>query len=394
MLLKKSLRIKKALRPKRNVTVSYRDGEMATLETTMARGDRKLSACILDAWKNGALFDGRDEHFSFERWERAFAACGADMQSYCGAIPLDQPLPWSIISEGVTTEFLLRERDKALSGISTPDCRSGECSDCGCCVKGVGSDLRQKVTVRTSGRVAQGSDARKADGKRYCYRFVYEKGPQVRFLGHLDMMNVLLRAFLAARIPLAYSEGFHAHPLVSFGPPLSLSFTADNELFDMVTTETWTEECDGINKFLPEGLRLKRRGEIGLRHVSLNEDICAGRYCFAFAAADGVPSMDPGLLVSAVSQFLAQSEVSVIVRKDSVERTKNIRPLVYRAGPAGENGGVGFEAVLSMEPKNTCKPAELLFALFPGIPVSAWMVRRCDCLRRDRPGGSLLALSA
>jgi len=103
------------------------------------------------------------------------------------------------------------------------------------------------------------------------------------------MMNVLLRAFLAARIPLAYSEGFHAHPLVSFGPPLSLSFTADNELFDMVTTETWTEECDGINKFLPEGLRLKRRGEIGLRHVSLNEDICAGRYCFGLCCGGRRP---------------------------------------------------------------------------------------------------------
>jgi radical SAM family uncharacterized protein len=54
LLLRKSHLIKRALRPKRNVSVSFRDPSMARLETIMARGDRSVSACVLAAFKSGA----------------------------------------------------------------------------------------------------------------------------------------------------------------------------------------------------------------------------------------------------------------------------------------------------------------------------------------------------
>jgi radical SAM family uncharacterized protein/radical SAM-linked protein len=394
MLLKKSLFIKKSLRPNRNVTVSYRDPEMAVLESVMARGDRSLSACIMRAWKDGALFDGRDELFKFDRWTTAFAECGIDMKTFYGEIPREQPLPWSFIAQGVTGDFLLREREKAYSQEGTRDCRTGECPDCGVCGTIVRSDLRQKTPARTDGAPSAPAP-RTAQTRRYCYRFVYEKGAQVRFLGHLDMMNVLLRAFLAARMPLAYSEGFHAHPLISYGPPLSLSFTADNELLDMTTVERISPACvDDINRFLPTGLRLKKFGEIQPGHVSLNEDITAGRYALAFSAPGDSRSMNTASLAAGISAFLARSEVVVIVKKDAVERSKNIRPLVHSAVPGPGTDGAEFEAVLSMEPKNTCKPSELLAAVFPGTPVSSWMVRRRECLHRNQRGGILSAITA
>ena len=39
-------------------------------------------------------------------------------------------MPWDIIDSGVTKEYLLREREKAFAGETTPDCRQG-CTGCG-----------------------------------------------------------------------------------------------------------------------------------------------------------------------------------------------------------------------------------------------------------------------
>lgn len=43
---------------------------------------------------------------------------------------VDEILPWQTIDVGVTTNFLLREREKALRSESTPDCRT-HCNGCG-----------------------------------------------------------------------------------------------------------------------------------------------------------------------------------------------------------------------------------------------------------------------
>jgi radical SAM family uncharacterized protein/radical SAM-linked protein len=408
VLFEKSHYIKKALQPKRNVKVSYRDPFMARLETVMARGDRSLSACILDAWKTGALFDGRDEHFDFKRWESAFAGHATDMQLFCDAIPHDQHLPWSAISTGVSADFLELERAKALSQRLTPDCRSG-ChapqipqdasygASCGICGAQVRTVLQKRSVQPTENTVTPKAAA--APGtERHCYRFIYEKGRTVRFLGHLDMMNVLQRAFLAARLPLAYSEGFHAHPLVAFGPPLSLSLAAENELLDMTTTTALTIDCASINVFLPDGLCIKRYFEIPLRHISLNEDICAGSYLFTFSAAAGSAIIDNAQLCGSVSQFLAQRDVTITVEKSGTSRGKNVRGLVHSIVIASNEGCTSFEAVLSMEPKNTCKPSELLAALFPDHHPSAWIVCRRACLHREHGtfragGGPITAVS-
>jgi radical SAM-linked protein len=230
-----------------------------------------------------------------------------------------------------------------------------------------------------------------ASGK-YCYRFVYEKGPAVRFLGHLDMMNVLLRAFLAARLPIAYSEGFRSHPLVAFGPPLQLSLWAENEMLDMTSAGRLKVDCAEVNRFLPDGLCVKRYFEVPLSHPSLNADIRAGRYRFVYSEASMGAGVNDALVGRRILGFLAQSDVPVIILKDKEKKVKNIRNLVYRAQVVSEAGHPAFEAVLSMEPNNTCRPSELLAALFPETPeASRWVVCRKECLHKAGKGTSLLA---
>lgn len=115
----------------RNVDISYHEPEQTYLEGVLARGDSKLADAIEEVWHRGERFDGWREHFNFDRWMDVFRDLDIDSDSYANrARSLDEKFPWDHIDMGVSREFLLQERTKALNGITTKDCREG-CNACG-----------------------------------------------------------------------------------------------------------------------------------------------------------------------------------------------------------------------------------------------------------------------
>ncbi len=121
----------------RSIRYNWHEADATLLEGALARGDRRLSAVIAAAYRNGALFDAWTENFSYERWLSAFSKSGIDMDFYTlrerGA---DEIFPWDFIEMGVRKSFLRREWERALEGEVTPNCRES-CSGCGAaCYKG------------------------------------------------------------------------------------------------------------------------------------------------------------------------------------------------------------------------------------------------------------------
>ena len=97
----------------------------------MARGDRRVGRALLEAHNLGCRLDGWDEYFDYEKWLEAFRRAGIDPDFYTTrGFAADELLPWQTIDVGVTTKFLLHEREKALRSESTPDCRT-HCNGCG-----------------------------------------------------------------------------------------------------------------------------------------------------------------------------------------------------------------------------------------------------------------------
>jgi len=114
------------------VHLSWQSPDVSLLEGVLSRGDRRLASVIQRAWELGAKFDAWSEHFSWERWHRAFEECGLDPGFYAGRErPLDETLPWSHIDTGISLDFLKREYERAKSGKETPSCTSGRCNACG-----------------------------------------------------------------------------------------------------------------------------------------------------------------------------------------------------------------------------------------------------------------------
>lgn len=115
----------------KNVSFSLHKSESSYLEAVFARGDRRLSAVVYQAWKNGCNLDAWDEYFKFDAWMSAFETCGLDPDFYAYRQPAkDEILPWDHIFSGVTKDYLRSEYEQALLGKATPDCAQG-CRNCG-----------------------------------------------------------------------------------------------------------------------------------------------------------------------------------------------------------------------------------------------------------------------
>ena len=133
-LLKESIR-------DRAISFHYHDARASVLEGALSRGDRRLSAVIETAWRNGAKFDGWTDQFKDEVWKDAFRRCGVAPEFYSQRTrDLEEVLPWAHTSPGVSEDFLRREWQRAEEAALTHDCRRETCTGCGVCPK-LGCDV-------------------------------------------------------------------------------------------------------------------------------------------------------------------------------------------------------------------------------------------------------------
>lgn len=127
--------------PRKGVQLSWHGSETSFLEGVIARGGREIADVIERVWRNGGRFAAWTEEFDFQAWMDAFAQEGLDPEILAGEVRgVDEALPWDHISAGLSREFLVRERDRALAGTLTEDCAAGPCSSCGVC-DGLGVDV-------------------------------------------------------------------------------------------------------------------------------------------------------------------------------------------------------------------------------------------------------------
>ncbi len=125
--------LKKNVRGK-GITFNWHDAQLSFLEAVFARGDRRLSTVLFQAWKMGCTFDSWSEEFDYSLWEKAFHKSGIEPTYYSNRVrDLDEFLPWDHINTGVSKAFLKNEFEKALQGELTPDCRYDKCHGCEIC---------------------------------------------------------------------------------------------------------------------------------------------------------------------------------------------------------------------------------------------------------------------
>ncbi|MGA0066040.1 MAG: TIGR03960 family B12-binding radical SAM protein [Candidatus Nanopelagicales bacterium] len=122
----------------KSIGFRYHDGKPGIIEGLLSRGDRRVGRVILQAWRDGARFDGWSEHFDFDRWAAAAETALADEP-----VDLDwftvrerehaEVLPWDHLDSGLDREWLWQDWQDALDEEGVEDCRWTPCFDCGVC---------------------------------------------------------------------------------------------------------------------------------------------------------------------------------------------------------------------------------------------------------------------
>lgn len=159
------------------------------------------------------------------------------------------------------------------------------------------------------------------------YRLRFSKEKELRFLSHLELMRALERAFRRAMLPLAYSEGFHPHPKLSFGPALAVGISSNDEYLDFqLTGEVAPSEIkERLNQTLPGGIRVIAVVKISRHAKPLNALINRAAYSVLLKC-------DPGKMGEIVHWLKGLVDLAeIVVQRVSKEGQKfvNIRPWLH-----------------------------------------------------------------
>jgi len=95
--------------------------------------------------------------------------------------------------------------------------------------------------------------------------FTFAKKGTMKFISHLDLMRLFMRAVRRAGLPIKMTEGFSPHPKISLKRALKLGVESDNEEATFVLREPIALEDfkQKLQKELPEGIYIREvRSEV------------------------------------------------------------------------------------------------------------------------------------
>lgn len=207
-------------------------------------------------------------------------------------------------------------------------------------------------------------------------RVVYRKDGRLRHVGHLDLTRAMQRALRRSGLPVAYSQGFNPHMLITFAAPLAVGIDGHNEVMD-VRLERPVAQKDFAEAFqaaLPQGLYLVSCRQVGDGHPAPMALLAAAEY-------EIVPLTATEELLDAVPGFLERESILARHRTKKGEKTFDLRPLVINILTKGDR----LRAVLALRESGTLRPEVLLSSLsaFGGIPVPRCRIARTRLYAQD-----------
>lgn len=90
-------------------------------------------------------------------------------------------------------------------------------------------------------------------------RLFYTRNDELKFISHLNTIDLLQRAVFNTDYQVAFSQGFNPHPIMSFGNPLPLGVSSDFEIFDVELDEDQVDLDklkNQLNAYLPDQVQV------------------------------------------------------------------------------------------------------------------------------------------
>lgn len=166
-------------------------------------------------------------------------------------------------------------------------------------------------------------------------RIKFRKYGVMKFIGHLDVMRYFQKVMRRAEIPIAFTEGFSPHMIMSFAQPLGVGITSDGEYFDIELTESISSEkaIHQMNETMAEGIEVVSFVEIPDDKKSSGMTITAAAD-YKVTLLESVKSSEitrkiPESWRKKSKAFMEQPEITVMKKTKRSEKEVDIKPMIY-----------------------------------------------------------------
>lgn len=155
----------------------------------------------------------------------------------------------------------------------------------------------------------------------YRYRINYSKKEGMRYTSNLDIHKMWERTFRRAKLPLAYSQGFHPQPKIQQASPLPLGFLSDYEIVDFFLEQDMDSLSltSKLTNSLPSGISINSITQINLLEPALQTQTIASEYHVLF-----LEEYDSNKIIESILD-LKNKETIIRVRRG---KSYDLRPLI------------------------------------------------------------------
>jgi radical SAM-linked protein len=183
-------------------------------------------------------------------------------------------------------------------------------------------------------------------------RIEYSKGRELQYTGNLDMHKVWERTFRRARLPLAYSQGFHPQPKLQQAAPLPLGFTSSAEIVDV-----WFDTDEPL-EVLTQRITETAQPGIQVRRISLIPPASPALPNLVNAAAYRITCDDP-LPETEIQVRMEHVLAATTLPRERRGKGYDLRPLVQSLTLEALNP-LTLAMILTSLPSATGRPEEVL----------------------------------
>ncbi|MGE5405109.1 MAG: TIGR03936 family radical SAM-associated protein [Candidatus Saccharibacteria bacterium] len=192
-------------------------------------------------------------------------------------------------------------------------------------------------------------------------RVEYEKGSDIRFLSHLDMVRLWERLIRRSGVQVKLSQGFNPHLKLSLGTVLPVGVWGRHEYldFEMDQDASSAELHDKLASQAPPGLTISRVARINDNEPSLMSMVNTARYRI---------SLHNGADVDRIINDIKKSQ-EVLVERKNKNKTIDIKPGILDLRFNYSDGQCEIDTSLASDSQGGVRLADFIEALVErGLP--------------------------
>ena len=218
-------------------------------------------------------------------------------------------------------------------------------------------------------------------------RITFAKQGALRYIGNLDLHKMLERSIRRAKLPLAYSQGYHPQPKLNLAAALPLGFSSRAEVMDIWLKEDVDDVPVVLQDHVPPGLTILQATRVDDRAPSLQSQVIAAEYEVEITEAmqSGEAESTSGL-TEKIGSVLESESIPRVRRKKEYDLRPLIEELFLTPTPLSEGHvperveGQGVRVFMRLTAREgaTGRPEEVLDVL--EVPLEATRIERTRLL--------------